>query len=126
MTFNNAELKIKLKTNKWKYITIPIFTIKENFKELFLEFAMIFLAITIGFIAENTRGHFTERKSAHQYLVSYRDDLLQNEKQLANCYRNYTIDYATILAWKHLLKPDKYKQTILDSSTNPIKTLTTA
>src|ERR1035437_4899191 len=63
---------------------------KKNFKEYFLEFLMIFLAVTMGFIAENIREHFTERKSAHQYLESYRNDLLQNEKQLANYYRIYT------------------------------------
>src|SRR5437764_8657377 len=39
---------------------------KKNFKEYFLEFLMIFLAVTMGFVAENLREHFTESKSAHQ------------------------------------------------------------
>ena len=34
---------------------------KKNFKEYFLEFLMIFLAVTIGFFAENIREHITEQ-----------------------------------------------------------------
>lgn len=49
-------------------------------KEYFLEFLMIFLAVTMGFIAENIREHFTETKIAHQNLEAYRNDLLQHEK----------------------------------------------
>ena len=30
---------------------------KKNFKEYFLEFLMIFLAVTLGFFAENIREH---------------------------------------------------------------------
>ena len=55
---------------------------KKRFKEYFLEFLMIFLAVTMGFIAENIREHFTETKSAHEYLESYRNDLLQNGQKL--------------------------------------------
>ena len=55
---------------------------KKNFKEYFLEFIMIFLAVTLGFIAENIREHIAETKSAHQYLESYRNDLLQNQIRL--------------------------------------------
>jgi hypothetical protein len=36
---------------------------KKNFKEYLLEFMMIFLAVTLGFIAENIREHFAETKS---------------------------------------------------------------
>jgi hypothetical protein len=53
---------------------------KKKFKEYLLEFLMIFLAVTLGFIAENIREHFTETRSAHQYLEAYRNDLLQNQK----------------------------------------------
>ena len=50
---------------------------KKNFKEYFLEFLMIFLAVTMGFIAENIREHYTEKNDAREYLESYRDELLQ-------------------------------------------------
>lgn len=43
---------------------------------------MIILAVTLGFIAENIREHITETKSAHQYLESFRNDLLQNQIQI--------------------------------------------
>jgi hypothetical protein len=33
---------------------------KKKFKEYFLEFLMIFLAVTLGFFAENVREHFDE------------------------------------------------------------------
>ena len=52
---------------------------KKNFKEYFLEFIMIFLAVTMGFIAENIREHFTETKIAYQNLEAYKNDLLQHQ-----------------------------------------------
>ena len=54
---------------------------KKNFKEYFFEFLMIFLAVTMGFIAENIREHFTETKIARQNLEAYKNDLLQQEKE---------------------------------------------
>src|SRR5215471_5281072 len=36
---------------------------KKRFKEYFLEFLMIFLAVTLGFFAENIREHFAEKKT---------------------------------------------------------------
>lgn len=54
---------------------------RKKFKEYFLEFLMIFLAVTMGFVAENIREHFVENKIAHQNLEDYRNDLLQNEKE---------------------------------------------
>jgi len=53
---------------------------KKNFKEYLLEFIMIFLAVTMGFIAENIREHLSETKIAHQNLEAYRNDLLQHEE----------------------------------------------
>jgi hypothetical protein len=63
---------------------------KKKFKEYFLEFLMIFLAVTLGFIAENIREHTTETKSAHQYLESFRNDLLQNQIQIKKYDSLYT------------------------------------
>ncbi len=54
----------------------------KKWKEYFLEFLMIFLAVTMGFIAENIREHFVETKIAAQNLEAYRNDLLQNKIQL--------------------------------------------
>lgn len=52
---------------------------KKNFKEYLLEFIMIFLAVTMGFIAENIREHFTEAKIVHQNLEAFKNDLLNHQ-----------------------------------------------
>ena len=52
---------------------------KKNFKEYFLEFLMIFLAVTLGFFAENVREHFEDKKVTHQYLESLQLELLHNK-----------------------------------------------
>jgi hypothetical protein len=51
---------------------------KKNFKEYFLEFLMIFLAVTMGFIAENLREKITDRRQVHNYMLSMINDL-QND-----------------------------------------------
>jgi hypothetical protein len=48
---------------------------KKNFKEYFLEFLMIFLAVTMGFIAENVREHFSDRTKEKKYVQSLYYDL---------------------------------------------------
>ena len=48
---------------------------KKNFKEYFLEFVMIFLAVTMGFIAENIREHINESEQGKQYIQSLIEDL---------------------------------------------------
>jgi len=52
---------------------------KRRFKEYFLEFLMIFLAVTMGFIAENVREHYTEKANTKQYPEPYRDEQLQQQ-----------------------------------------------
>src|SRR5277367_4024167 len=52
---------------------------KKKFKEYFLEFLMIFLAVTLGFFAENIREHFAEEKITKQYLESVRLELIHNK-----------------------------------------------
>jgi hypothetical protein len=55
---------------------------QKKWKEYFLEFLMIFLAVTLGFFAENIREHFTEEKSTHQYLETFHQELLRNKNIL--------------------------------------------
>jgi hypothetical protein len=47
----------------------------KNFREYFLEFLMIFLAVTMGFIAENVREYFADAKKEKQYIFSLYEDL---------------------------------------------------
>jgi len=42
---------------------------KKHFKEYFLEFLMIFLAVTMGFIAENLREHISDRSKETDYIT---------------------------------------------------------
>ena len=70
---------------------------KKNFKEYFLEFLMLFLAVTLGFFAENIREYFGEKKQEREYIQSMVNDLktdtadiaayikINNESVLAYC-----------------------------------------
>jgi len=51
---------------------------KKGFKEYFLEFVMIFLAVTLGFIAENIREHLSDKRIEREYIISFVQDLKQD------------------------------------------------
>ena len=53
---------------------------KKNFKEYFLEFLMIFLAVTLGFFAESYREHLVEQKNSKEYLETFQQELFHNKK----------------------------------------------
>jgi hypothetical protein len=48
---------------------------KKGFKEYFLEFLMIFLAVTMGFFAENIREKFNDKENMHQLTNLLVNDL---------------------------------------------------
>jgi hypothetical protein len=56
---------------------------KKNFKEYFLEFIMIFLAVTLGFIAENIREGFVDRRMQKEYIFSFYEDLKTDTARIA-------------------------------------------
>ncbi|MEO6838025.1 MAG: hypothetical protein ABI185_06530 [Ginsengibacter sp.] len=43
----------------------------KKWKEYFMEFLMIFLAVTLGFFAENIREHITNRAKEKQYIAGF-------------------------------------------------------
>src|SRR5579862_3016370 len=49
---------------------------KKKFKEYFLEFLMIFLAVTMGFFAESLREHVNDNSKENEYINSLRKDLI--------------------------------------------------
>jgi hypothetical protein len=55
---------------------------KKKFKEYFLEFVMIFLAVTMGFFAENIRERITEKNRENEYIKSLTTDLNDDVKNL--------------------------------------------
>jgi hypothetical protein len=54
----------------------------KKWKEYFLEFLMIFLAVTLGFIAENIREHFTDRAKERQYIAGFVSNLKDDTANL--------------------------------------------
>jgi len=54
----------------------------KRFKEYFLEFLMIFLAVTMGFFAENIRENYVEHKSAREYASLLIEDLATDTVEL--------------------------------------------
>ena len=55
---------------------------KKNFKEYFLEFTMIFLAVTLGFIAENVRESISDKSKEKEYIASIKKDLAEDTSAL--------------------------------------------
>ena len=62
---------------------------RKKFKEYFLEFLMIFLAVTMGFLAENIREHITNRSKEKEYIIGFIRDL---KTDTANMKRVIDID----------------------------------
>jgi hypothetical protein len=56
---------------------------KKGFKEYFLEFLMIFLAVTMGFFAESFREHLADLKKEKGFMVSLKEDLTTDTTILA-------------------------------------------
>ena len=64
----------------------------KKWKEHFLEFLMLFLAVTLGFFAENLRDQYIEKERAHEYLshlasdvdnnIAFIDSLVKRDKQM--------------------------------------------
>ena len=57
---------------------------KKNLKEYFFEFLMIFLAVTMGFIAENIREHFVEERQQKEYVLSFYEDLKTDSANISS------------------------------------------
>jgi hypothetical protein len=70
----------------------------KKWKEYFLEFLMIFLAVSLGFIAENLREHLTERAKEKQYIEGF--------------IRNLKDDTASL---RHVIEKDRQQAKGVDS-----------
>jgi hypothetical protein len=65
---------------------------KKNFKEYFLEFLMIFLAVTLGFFAENIRESIKDKNQLHEYVQSMVNDL-QSDTVMYNEAINFNLTH---------------------------------
>lgn len=54
----------------------------KKWKEYFLEFFMLFLAVSLGFLAENYREHYIEKERSHELLQSFMNDVRSNVKYI--------------------------------------------
>jgi hypothetical protein len=55
---------------------------KKNFKEYLLEGLMIFIAVSMGFIAENIREHISDREKEKEYVLNIKKDLAEDTVSL--------------------------------------------
>jgi hypothetical protein len=60
---------------------------KKGFKEYFLEFLMIFLAVTMGFFAENIREKINDNEQGKQYIQSLVEDLEADTMRMGDIIR---------------------------------------
>ncbi len=79
---------------------------KKNFKEYLLEGLMIFLAVSMGFIAENIREHITEKKQVKEYMKAIVENLWYDTVRMN---RNTVINAATCFSL------DSLRQEILEA-----------
>src|SRR6266496_714355 len=97
----------------------------KKWKEYFLEFLMIFLAVTMGFIAENIREHQTDKKIGRELIHSLVDDL----KEVNTCFYGICkLNYLILLILKGF--PANYRtrqiqKRVLSFKTSPIQYLNT-
>ena len=83
---------------------------KKGFKEYFLEFLMIFLAVTLGFFAENLREHNVEKNKEKVYMENVLDDL-KADTAIYNSYaKNNKILFESIDTLINLIKSTEIKQ----------------
>ncbi len=65
----------------------------KSFKEYILEGLMIFLAVTMGFFAENIREHFSDNKREKQIIAASKKDLVKDTVILHNLIDRYIPAY---------------------------------
>ena len=79
---------------------------RKKFKEYLLEFVMIFLAVTMGFIAENVREGIGDREKERHYVES-----------LVNNLKDDTASFASAIA-ENMQKADSLQKMVLLSRKN--------
>ena len=60
----------------------------KKWKEYLTEFLMLFLAVSMGFIAENIREKYTENERSNELMESFILDVKENQKQLDSLVMN--------------------------------------
>ncbi len=82
---------------------------RKRFKEYFLEFLMIFLAVTLGFIAENVREGISDRSKEKEYIESLVQDLKTDTAQIRETMSSLYTQMYQMDTLEILLTPDVNK-----------------
>jgi hypothetical protein len=56
----------------------------KKWKEYITEFLMLFLAVTLGFFAENLREHYVEKEREEKFIQIVHEDLINDINSLNN------------------------------------------
>ena len=98
---------------------------KKNFKEYLLEGLMIFLAVSMGFIAENIRTYFEEKHQEREYIESMINDLKVDASNIQVClnennqnqlrYADSLIKYLDREKWGDIAKAAIYLYSLRNS-----------
>lgn len=64
---------------------------KHNFREYFLEFLMILLAVVLGSIAENVREHFSDGAKEREYMRSMINNLKSDTTNIKEISRSFEV-----------------------------------
>ena len=82
----------------------------KKWKEYFLEFLMIFLAVTMGFISENIREHVTDTERAKMYAQSLFDDIKTDTARIQKVIYEKKWIVAKYDSAENILALDKIKE----------------
>jgi hypothetical protein len=87
---------------------------RKKFKEYFIEFIMIFLAVTLGFFAEGLRENISERARAKEYALMLLKDVINDTIELHTTMARYQSYIGSIDTLKLLRRSEKDNLTDID------------
>ena len=80
---------------------------KKNFKEYFLEFLMIFLAVTMGFFAESLRENISRHEKEKQLMIMLVEDLKNDMQKLDSSIQKNTLKISSLDTLRKLIYQSK-------------------
>lgn len=83
----------------------------KSWKKYFIEFLMLFLAVTLGFFADNIRDGFSDRAREKEYIVSMIEDAESDKVNIQEAIKNNTarkkmLDSLSVLCFNYDSKKD--------------------
>lgn len=87
---------------------------KRNWKEYFIEFLMLFAAVSLGFLAENYRDELNEEKQAVELAYSLYNDVYEDSARLEDYKETKHRQIVTYDSLRDLLSTPNWKNKIAD------------